>query len=61
MDIYEGVLPDAVALCAGLGHTAFDEFSQNKGSNIMTLTSITREPGTDLPVWSSAAVNAAKA
>ena len=61
VDIYEGVLPDAVALCAGLGHTAFDEFSQNKGSNIMTLTGITREPGTDLPVWSSAAVNAAKA
>ncbi len=61
VDIFEGVLPDAVALSAGLGHTAFDQFSQNKGSNIMTLTSITREPGTGLPVWSSAGVSVDKA
>ncbi len=61
VDIFEGVLPDAVALSAGLGHTAFDEFSRNKGSNIMTLTSITREPGTGLPVWSSAGVSVDKA
>ncbi len=60
VDIFEGVLPDAVALSAGLGHTAFDQFSRNKGSNIMTLTSITREPGTGLPVWSSAGVSVDK-
>lgn len=61
VDIFEGVLPDAVALSAGLGHTAFDQFSRNKGSNIMTLTSITSEPGTGLPVWSSAGVSVDKA
>ena len=45
---------DAVALCAGLGHTAFDEFSRGKGINIMTLTGVTQEPGTGLSVWGGA-------
>lgn len=54
VDLFEGVQTDAVALCAGLGHTAFDEFSRGKGINIMTLTSVTREPGTGLSVWGGA-------
>ena len=59
--IFEGILPDTVSLVAGLGHTAFDQFSQNKGVNVVTLTSITREPGTNMPVWGLAGVNAVKA
>ena len=56
--VFEGVMPDTVSLVAGLGHTAFDQFSQNKGSNVVTLTSISREPGTNLPVWGLAGVKA---
>ncbi|MBQ4325795.1 MAG: molybdopterin-dependent oxidoreductase [Mailhella sp.] len=59
--VFEGVMPDTVSLVAGLGHTAFDQFSQNKGSNVVTLTSISREPGTNLPVWGLAGVKAVKA
>ena len=59
--VFEGILPDTVSLVAGLGHTAFDQFSQNKGANVVTLTSITREPGTNLPVWGLAGVKAVKA
>ena len=54
VDVFEGVQTDAVALCAGLGHTAFDEFSRGKGINIMTLTGVTQEPGTGLSVWGGA-------
>ena len=59
--VFEGILPDTVSLVAGLGHTAFDQFSQNKGSNVVALTSISREPGTNLPVWGLAGVKAVKA
>lgn len=61
VDVFEGVQTDAVALCAGLGHTAFDEFSRGKGFNITTLTGVTQEPGTGLSVWGDAGVNAVKA
>ena len=54
VNVFEGVQTDAVALCAGLGHTAFDEFSRGKGINIMTLTGVTQEPGTGLSVWGGA-------
>lgn len=59
--IFEGILPDTVSLVAGLGHTAFDEFSKGKGANVLALTSVCREPGTGLPVWGLAGVKAAKA
>ena len=59
--IFEGILPDTVSLVAGLGHTAFDEFSRGKGSNVLALTSVCREPGTGLPVWGLAGVKAARA
>lgn len=59
--LFEGVMPNTVALPLGLGHTAFDEFSQNKGANIMNLTSVSEEPGTGLCVWGTMGVNAAKA
>ncbi len=60
-DVYEGVPSDTVALCTGLGHTAFDEFSRNKGANITTLAGVLLEPGTGLPVWDGVSVNAVRA
>ena len=59
--LFEGVPPDTAALYSGLGHTAFDEFSRGKGINIMTLTSVSREPGTGLSVWGGANLDAVKA
>ena len=59
--VFEGVMSDTISLTAGLGHTAFDQFSKDKGANVVTLTSVSREPGTNLPVWGVADVNAARA
>ncbi len=59
--IFEGVMSDTVSLIAGLGHTAFDEFSRGKGVNVNELSSISREPGTGLPVWGITGVKAEKA
>jgi anaerobic selenocysteine-containing dehydrogenase len=61
VELFEGVAHDAAALYTGLGHTAFDEFSRGKGINIMTLTSVSQEPGTGLSVWGGANVSAVKA
>ena len=60
VSVFEGVQDGAVALCAGLGHTAFDRFSRGKGANIINLASITREPGTGLPKWGECAVAVAR-
>ena len=54
-------MPDTVAVCLGYGHTALDEFSQNKGANVMELLSSSPEPETGLTVWSQAGVVVAKA
>ncbi len=59
--VFEGVAANAISLAAGLGHTAFDQFSKDKGANVVTLSSVSREPGTNLPVWGTADVNAARA
>ena len=59
--VFEGIQNNTVSLVAGLGHTAFDQFSKGKGVNVMALTSISREPGTNLPVWGLAGVKAARA
>ncbi len=59
--VFEGVMNDTVAVCLGFGHTALDQFSQNKGANVMELLSATKEPETGLTVWSKAGVNVLKA
>ena len=61
LHLFEGVMPDTVAVCLGYGHTALDEFSQNKGANVMELLSSSPEPETGLTVWSQAGVVVAKA
>lgn len=59
--IFEGVMNNTIAVCLGFGHTALDEFSRNKGENVMELLSIATEPGTALTVWSKTGVNVTKA
>ena len=61
VNLFEGVINDTVAVPAGHGHTAFDEFSKGKGENVMRLLAAGAEPGTGLSVWTSAGVNIAKA
>ena len=60
VSVFEGVMSDTLSLVAGLGHTAFDQFSRGKGVNVASLTCISREPGTGLPVWGVAAIKAEK-
>ncbi len=59
--VYEGITPDTVGIYLGFGHTALDEFSRNKGANVMQLLTASPEPDTGLMVWNLAGVNAAKA
>jgi anaerobic selenocysteine-containing dehydrogenase len=59
--VYEGVTPDTIAVCLGYGHTALDEFSQNKGANVMQLLTASTEPGTGLAAFANAVVVIAKA
>jgi anaerobic selenocysteine-containing dehydrogenase len=59
--VFEGVMNDTVAVCLGFGRTALDEFSQNKGANVMELMTATAEPGTGLSVWTQTGVAVSKA
>ncbi len=68
--VFEGVTADTVALTLGFGHTAFGEFNDGKGMNVMTLVTPVSEPGfaglavgsfAGLPVWNNTRVRVAKA
>jgi anaerobic selenocysteine-containing dehydrogenase len=59
--LFEGVINDAVGVCLGFGHSALDEFSQNKGANVMELVAAAPEPETGLNFWSKAGVDIYKA
>lgn len=59
--VFEGVMNDTVAVSLGLGRTALDEFSQNKGANAMELMTATAEEGTGLSVWTNTGVAVSKA
>jgi hypothetical protein len=49
-----------VAAYMGLGHTAFDEFTEGKGANVSQVLAVSTEPGTGLPVWENTRVQIAK-
>ena len=57
----EGVVPGAIAVSTGFGHTALDVFSQNKGANVMDILSVRAEPETGLSAWSQAGIVVTKA
>lgn len=58
--IDEGMCTGVVSMLYGMGHTAFDAYSQNKGSNLLQLAAPTAEAGTGLTVWSTITVQVAK-
>lgn len=60
VSIYEGVANNTLVLPYGLGHTGFDAFSQNKGENVINLTSVTKEVATQAYTWSPMYVTAQK-
>lgn len=45
---FEGVMPGVVALAAGLGHTAFDEYIGGKGASYTALSGTMADPATGL-------------
>ncbi len=57
----EKIVPGTVAVGTGFGRTALDEFSQNKGGNIMDILSARAESETGLSVWSQAGIVVTKA
>jgi anaerobic selenocysteine-containing dehydrogenase len=59
--VFEGVMNGTVAVCLGFGHTALDEFSRNKGANVMELMTAAPESETGLSVWARTGVTVAKA
>lgn len=62
LGVFEGVVNDTVALTLGFGHTAFGEFNDGKGMNVMRLVTPASEPGfAGLSVWNDTRVNVAKA
>ena len=59
--VFEGVTDDTVALTMGFGHTAFGEFNDGKGMDVMALVTPSFEPGSGLSVWNDTRVNVAQA
>lgn len=57
----EGVMDNTVAVSLGYGHTALDDFSRDKGANVMDMLVATPEPETGLNVWSQTGVVVSKA
>lgn len=55
--VFEGIVPDALGVLMGLGHTALDAFSRNKGANIAELFTAAPETGTGLTLWNSSGVD----
>lgn len=58
--VWEGVMDDVVTAPMNLGHTAFDVYTKDKGSNIAELLVPQAEPGTGVPAWSTTTVKIAK-
>ncbi|MFH1243505.1 MAG: molybdopterin dinucleotide binding domain-containing protein, partial [Pseudomonadota bacterium] len=51
VNIFEGAMPGALYLPLGLGHTAYDDFQQNKGANPNEIIDPGKDPLSGLPVW----------
>lgn len=58
--VNEGVLPGAVAVPLGFGHTVGDEFSKGVGDNMYKILTGRSEVATGATVWSGSTVNIAK-
>jgi anaerobic selenocysteine-containing dehydrogenase len=49
--LFEGAMPGMVYIPSGLGHTAYDEFVKNKGTNPNELIVPGTDPVSGLPLW----------
>jgi anaerobic selenocysteine-containing dehydrogenase len=56
----ESVMTGVLAVPMGFGHTAFDDFSKNKGQNVLAVMTATEEPATGASSWSGSKVKIAK-
>ena len=61
VSLAETIMPGVVAMLLGLGHTAWDEFSRNKGDNVYTLLDVQRESGTGMSVFGNPQVQITRA
>ncbi len=57
----ESLMTGVVAMPLGFGHTAWDEFSKNKGENLYKLMEITSEQGTGMSVFGNPYVQITRA
>lgn len=53
-------MPDVVFVPQGFGHTNWDEFSRDKGENVMKILTVSREKGSLVTMWSNSKVKIAK-
>jgi anaerobic selenocysteine-containing dehydrogenase len=44
VNLYNGIRPGVIAMARGLGHTAYDEYLNNKGVNVNELMGATEDP-----------------
>lgn len=58
--INESIADDSIGVLFGLGHTAFDGYSQNKGINIMNIVTAKKDLGTGFINWSKSKVRLAR-
>jgi hypothetical protein len=42
--LYDGIMPGLVAMARGLGHTAYDKYLADKGTNVNRLIGPTADP-----------------
>ncbi|WP_462323928.1 menaquinone reductase molybdopterin-binding-like subunit QrcB [Desulfoplanes sp.] len=61
VSLSESLMPGVVAMPLGFGHTAWDEFSKNKGDNVYKLMEIKPEPGTGMSVFGNPQVQITRA
>lgn len=60
VNIEETIVPDVVFVPQGFGHTNWDEFSRDKGENVMKILTVSREKGSLVTMWSNSKVKIAK-
>lgn len=60
VNIDETVMPGVVAAPLGLGRTAWDAYSKDKGANVSKIMTASPESGTGAPVWTGSQVKIAK-
>jgi anaerobic selenocysteine-containing dehydrogenase len=61
VNLFEGAMPDVVYLPQGFGHTAYDEFSQDKGVNANEIIHGGADPLSGHPAWWKTPVKLIKA